>query len=254
AGGVVAADGVAKAAPDGLTLLLMSNANAVSAGLFERLPFDTVRDFAPVSTLGTFDLALVTAADSKFKSMADLLAHANANPGKLNIGSINVGSSPHLAAELLKRSAGIEAQVVPFNGSPAMITALRGGQIDAGVEILAPILGQINGQALRALATLGERRSFALPATPTIAESGLPGFNVTSWNALAAPARTPPEVIARLHRETIQALASPEVRERLHAIGVDAAGSTPQQLGKLLGDEIRRWSEVIRQAGIAKQY
>jgi tripartite-type tricarboxylate transporter receptor subunit TctC len=253
AGGVVASDTVAKAPPDGLTVLLMSNATAVSAGLFERLPFDPVRDFAPVSMLGTFDLAVVTAADSKFKSIQDLLAYAKANPGKLDIGAINVGSSQHLAAELLKRSAGIDAQVIPFNGSPAVITALRGGQIDAAVEILAPILGQIDGQALRALATLGEQRSFALPGTPTIAESGVPGFNVASWNALALPAKTPPEVIARLNREANQALASPEVRDRLRAIGVDAAGSTPDRLAKLLDDEIRRWSEVIREAGIARQ-
>ena len=133
AGGVVAADTVAKAPPDGLTVLLMSNGTAVSAGLFERLPFDTLKDFAPVSTLGYFDMAVVTDANSKFKSMQELLAYAKANPGTLNIGSINVGSTQHLAAELFKRSAGIDVQVVPFNGSPAMITALRGGQIDAGI-------------------------------------------------------------------------------------------------------------------------
>jgi tripartite-type tricarboxylate transporter receptor subunit TctC len=253
AGGVVAADTVAKAPADGLTLLLMSNANAISAGLFERLPFDVARDFAPVSTLGTFDLAVVTAADSKFGSIQALIAHAKAHPGAVNIGAINVGSSQHLAAELLKRAAGIDAQVIPFNGSPALITALRGGQIDAGVEILAPILGQIGGKALRALATLGERRAFALPGTPTIAESGVPGFHVASWNALALPAAAPPEVIARLNREANQALASPEVRQRLRALGVDAAGSTPEQLAALLADEIRRWSEVIRQAGIPRR-
>lgn len=150
AGGVVASDAVAKTAPDGLTMLLMSNGNAVSAGLFKRLPFDTVRDFAPVSTLGYFDMAVVTAADARFKTMQELLAYAKAHPGTVNIGTINVGSTQHLAAELFKRSTGIDAQVIPFNGSPALITALRGGQVDAGVEILAPILGQISGKSLRA--------------------------------------------------------------------------------------------------------
>jgi len=253
AGGVVASDIVAKSPPDGLTVLLMSNANAVSVGLFNRLPFDTVKDFAPVSTLGYFDMAVVTAVDSKFKSMQDLLAYAKAHPGEVNIGTIYIGSSQHLAAELLKRSIGITAQVIPFNGSPAMITALRGGQIDVGVEILAPILGQINGKALRVLATMGTKRSFALPDTPTVAESGVLGFNVASWNALAVPAKTPPAVVALLNKEVNQALAAPEVKERLRALGVDAVSSTPEQLTKLLDDEIKRWSDVIRQAGIPKQ-
>jgi tripartite-type tricarboxylate transporter receptor subunit TctC len=253
AGGVVAADTVAKAPPDGLTVLLMSNGNAVSVGLFKHLPFDTVKDFAPVSTLGYFDMAVVTAADSKLKTLQDLLAHAKAHPGTVNIGTINTGSTQHLAAELFKRSTGIDAQVVPFNGSPAMITALRGGQIDAGVEILAPILGQISGKALRPLAVMGARRSFALPDTPTVAESGAPGFKVASWNALAVPARTPPAVIARLNKEANAALAAPDVKERLRQLGVEAQGSTTQQQAELLKSEIQRWSEVIRLAGIPKQ-
>jgi len=253
AGGVVAADAVAKAPPDGLTVFLMSNGTAVAAGLFEHLPFDTVKDLAPVSTLGYFDMAVVAAADSRFKSMKDFLAYAKANPGKVNIGSINVGSTQHLAAELFKRSLGIDAQVVPFNGSPAMISALRGGQVDVGVEILAPILGQITGKALRPIATMGAKRSFALPDTPTVAESGAPGFNVASWNAFAVPAKTPQAVIDRLNRETNAALASPEVKEQLRKLGVEPQGSTPDQQAALLKSEIQRWSDVIRQAGIPKQ-
>jgi len=253
AGGVVASDTVAKAPPDGLTVLLMSNANAVSVGLFKQLPFDTVKDFAPVSTLGYFDLTVVTAADSKFKTMQELLTYAKAHPGTVNIGTINVGSTQHLAAELLKRSTGIDAQVIPFNGSPALITALRGGQIDAGVEILAPILGQISGKSLRAMAVMGAKRSFALPETPTVAESGAPNFKVASWNAFAVPAKTPPEIVARLNKEVNAALAAPEIKERLRQLGVEAQGSTPQQQAELLRDEIQRWSEVIRLAGIPKQ-
>ncbi|CAN7702707.1 MULTISPECIES: tripartite tricarboxylate transporter substrate binding protein [unclassified Variovorax] len=253
AGGVVASDTVAKAPPDGLTVLLMSNANAVSAGLFKQLPFDTVKDFAPVSTLGYFDMAVVTAADSKFKTMQELLAYAKAHPGTVNIGTINVGSTQHLAAELLKRSTGIDAQVIPFNASPALITALRGGQIDAGVEILAPILGQISGKSLRAIAVMGAKRSFALPETPTVAESGAPNFKVASWNAFAVPAKTPPAIVARLNKEVNAALAAPEIKERLRQLGVEAQGSTPQQQAELLRDEIQRWSEVIRLAGIPKQ-
>lgn len=253
AGGVVASDTVAKAPPDGLTVLLMSNANAVSAGLFKQLPFDTVKDFAPVSTLGYFDMAVVTAADSKFKTMQELLTYAKTHPGTVNIGTINVGSTQHLAAELLKRSTGIDAQVIPFNGSPALITALRGGQIDAGVEILAPILGQISGKSLRAISVMGAKRSFALPETPTVAESGAPNFKVASWNAFAVPAKTPPAIVARLNKEVNAALAAPEIKERLRQLGVEAQGSTPQQQAELLRDEIQRWSEVIRLAGIPKQ-
>jgi tripartite-type tricarboxylate transporter receptor subunit TctC len=253
AGGVVASDTVAKAPPDGHTLLLMSNGNAVSVGLFKSLPYDTVKDFAPISTLGYFDMAVLAASNSKFKTFADLVAHAKAHPGQLNIGTINVGSTQNLAGELLKSSLGIDAQVVPFNGTPAVVTALRGGQVDVAVEILSPVLSQIEGKALCALAVMGDKRSPSLPDVPTVAESGTPGFQVASWNALAAPAKTPPDVIARLNQEARAALASPEVKKRLQNLGVEPRGSTPQEQARLLDSEIQRWSAVIQRAGIPKQ-
>ena len=253
AGGVVATNTVAKATPDGHTLLLMSNGNAVSVGLFKSLPFDTVKDLAPVGVLGHFDLAVVVPADSRFKTVQELLAFAKANPGKLNIASINAGSTQNLAAELFKTSAGIDAQVIPFNGSPAVITALRGGQVDAAVEILAPVLTQITSGALRALAVTGDKRAAALPNVPTAAEGGVTGFNVSSWNALAAPARTPADVIVRLNKEVNIALNDPETRKKLANLNVDARPGTPQQLADLLSSEIKRWSGVIDKAGIPKQ-
>jgi tripartite-type tricarboxylate transporter receptor subunit TctC len=253
AGGVVASDTVAKAPPDGHTLLLMSNGNAVSVGLFKSLPYDTTKDFAPISTLGYFDMAVLTASNSKFKTFTDLVAHAKAHPGQLNIGTINVGSTQNLAGELLKSSLGIDAQVVPFNGTPAVVTALRGGQVDVAVEILSPVLSQIEGKAMRALAVMGDKRSPSLPDVPTVAESGTPGFQVASWNALAAPAKTPPDVIARLNQEARAALASPEVKKRLQNLGVEPRGSTPQEQARLLDSEIQRWSAVIQRAGIPKQ-
>ncbi|WP_421955075.1 Bug family tripartite tricarboxylate transporter substrate binding protein [Polaromonas sp.] len=253
AGGVVAGDNVAKAEPDGHTLLLMSNGTAVSAGLFKNLPFDTLKDFAPVSTLGFFDIAVVVPQNSPFKTLGELLTYARANPGKLNIGTINVGSTQNLAAELFKTSANIQAQVVPFNGTPAVITALRGGQIDAAVEILSPMLPQINASALRALAVFGDKRSVALKDVPTAAQSGLTGFSAASWNALAAPAKTPKDVIARLNREVQAALNSPDVKKRLLDLNIEATPSTPAQLNDLLTAEIKRWSEVIVRAKIPTQ-
>ncbi|MFN3569174.1 MAG: tripartite tricarboxylate transporter substrate binding protein [Polaromonas sp.] len=253
AGGVVAGDAVAKAEPDGHTLLLMSNGTAVSAGLFKSLPFDTVRDFAPVSTLGFFDIALITPADSKFKNLGELLAFAKANPGKLNLGSINIGSTQNLAAELFKTSAGVDMQIVPFNGTPAVITALRGGQIDAAIEILGPVLPQIKANAVRALAVTGEKRAAVLPEVPTAKESGLPTFVASSWNALAAPAKTPKDVIARLNKEISAAVNSPDVKKKLADLNVEARASSPEQAAALLASETRRWGEVISRAKIPTQ-
>ena len=253
AGGVVAGDTVAKADADGHTLLLMSNGTAVSAGLFKSLPFDTLKDFAPISTLGYFDIAVVVPQNSPYKNLGELMAAAKANPGKLNIGTINIGSTQNLAAELFKSSAKIDVQVVPFNGTPAVITALRGGQIDAAVEILSPMLPQISANALHPLAVMGTKRSVALKDVPTVAQSGLVGFNAASWNALAAPAKTPKDVIARLNKEVLAALNSPDVKKSLLDLNIEASPSTPVQLGELLAAEIKRWSGVIVQAKIPMQ-
>lgn len=254
AGGVTAGSLVAQAEPDGYTLLLMSNGTAVSEGLFQKLPFDAEKDFAPISLLGTFDIALVVPENSRFKNLGDLLAEAKAQPGKLNIATIAVGSTQNLAAELFKSTAGIQAQIVPFNGTPAVVTALRSGEVDAGIEILAPIKSQISAKALRALATFGEKRPLGLPDVPTASESGgaLKGLQVASWNALAAPAKTPREIIERLNHECQVALASADLKKKLADLNVDAKSSSPKQLGDLLSSEIKRWSGVIERAKIPK--
>ena len=254
AGGVVAGELVARADPDGHTLLLVSSGTAVSASLFKSLPFDTLKDFAWISTLATFDLAIVVAEGSRFKALADLLAYAKSSPGKLNIGTPNVGTTQNLAAELFKSSAGIDAQVIPFNGTPQVITALRGGQIDAGIDILGPLMPQIASTALRALAVLGAVRAPQLPDVPAARESGaaLAGFKVASWNGLAAPARTPGDVLARLNLEVRAAVAQPAVRGRLLELSLVAQGSSPEQLGSLMAAEVKRWSDVISRARIAR--
>ncbi len=255
AGGVVAGDLVAKAEPDGYTVLLISSGTAVSASLFKALPFDTLKDFAPVSTLATFDLAIVVNESGRFKTLADLLAYGRANPGKLNIGTPNIGTTQNLAAELFKASAGIDAQVVPFNGTPPVITALRGGEIDAAIDILGPLMAQISAKAIRAVAVLGDKRALQLPEVPAARESGgaLAKFNVSSWNGLAVPAKTPKDVIARLNREVNAALNLPDVKKRLLDLNLVASGGTPEQAGEVLVQDIKRWGDVITRANIARQ-
>ena len=251
--GVVAADAVARAEPDGHTLFLMSNGTAVTASLFKALPYDTVADFTPISTLGVFDIAVLVPADSPHRTLGQLLAHARAHPGQLNIGSINTGSTQHLAAELFKSSAAIDAQVVPFNGTPALITALRGRQVDVGVEILGPTLPLVRAGALRVLAVASEQRSATLPDVPTAVESGVKGFVAASWNALVAPARTPRAVVDRLQREVVATVATPAVQQQLRALNVEPRTSTPEQAAALLKSDIERWRAVIERAGIPRQ-
>lgn len=250
AGSIVASQAVATARPDGHTLLLMSNGNAVSVGLFKKLPYDPQKDFAPISTLGYFDLGIFVAANSRFASLKALLDFARANPGKLNVGTIAPGSTQHLSAKLFETVAGIETLVVPYKGSPAVLTALRSGEIDVAFEIAGPMVPQVQAGAVRALAVSSDQRNPALPDVPTAAQAGLTGYDVASWNALAAPAGTPPEVLARLGAAAREAVASPAVRERLGKLGMRVQGSTPAELQALLGREIQRWGGVIRAAKI----
>jgi tripartite-type tricarboxylate transporter receptor subunit TctC len=250
AGSIVASQAVATARPDGHTLLLMSNANAVSVGLFRKLPYDPVKDFVPVSTLGFFDIGLFVPAASRFASLRALLDFARAHPGKLNIGSIAPGSTQHLAAKLFETVAGIEALVVPYKGSPAVLTALRAGEVDVAFEIAGPMVPQLRAGAVRALAVTSDQRNPALPDVPTVAQAGLTGYNVASWNALAAPAATPPAVLAVLDKAVRDALASSAVRERLAPLGLRVQGSTSAEAQALLVAEIKRWGDVIRAAKI----
>ena len=250
AGSIVASQAVASAKPDGHTLLLMSNGNAVSVGLFKKLPYDTLKDLQPISTLGFFDLGIVVPANSPFKTLPDLLRHAKANPGALKTGTIAVGSTQHLAAKLFETVAGVELLTVPYKGSPAVLMALRSGEIEVALEIVGPMMAQLKAGEIRALATTASQRNAALPDVPTVQQAGLKGYDVSSWNAIAAPAGTPQPVIDALQRAIASAVADGGVRTRLEALGMRLQSSTPTQARELLAKDIQRWGAVIKAAGI----
>lgn len=253
AGGILASETVAKAEPDGYTLLFITNGNSVSESLFKSLPYNSVKDFAPVSTVGFFDFVFVVKNDSDIKSMRDLLARMKANPGKYNIGTINPGSGQHLSAELFKSMAGVDAQIITYKSTPQVLTAVIAGQVDVGLDIVAPVMAQVKGGALRMIAVSSKERSRILPDVPTVAESGVPGYESESWNGVAAPAATPPAIIERLNKEVRAAVAAPEVRKRLHDLGIDARAGTPAQLRERLVADIAKWRAVIEKANIPRQ-
>ena len=252
AGGIVATETVAKSEPDGYTLYLMNNTNAVSAAMFRKLPYDTVRDFEAVSTIGGFSIVVLVAPDSPVKTVKELIAQARSAGGKFNIGSINIGTTQHLSAELLKSMAGLDAATVPFNNTGAVLTALRGGSVQVATEFVPPVLGQIRANTLRAIAVSSLTRSPTLPNVPTLAESGLPGYEVNSWNGIAVAAKTPKAIVERLNREIHAAVNSPAVAQRFQDLGVSQNLSTPEGMRKLLVDEIAKWNALIEKAKIPR--
>ena len=253
AGGVVAGQAVAGAAPDGHTLLLISSGTAVSAALFKALPFDTRQAFAPVAPLATFDLVIVANEGGEFSTLAELIRYARQHPGRLNLGTPNIGTTQHLAAELFKSAAGLDLQVVPYKSTPDVITAIRSGQLHAGLDILSPLLAQIQGKALRPLAVTGARRSRVLPEVPTAQEAGVKGLNAASWNGLAVPAATPASVVEQLNRAVNAALRDEAVRRKLQTLNLDPHPGSARDAAAMLHGDIRRWSDVIARAGIERQ-
>lgn len=253
AGGIRAAETVARADPDGHTLLLLTNGNAVSQALFKSLPYDPVNDFAMISTVGFFSMVIVTRPESPAKTLQDAIAMAKSNPGKMNIGTITPGGTQHLAGELFRSTAGIDALVVPHKTTGEVIVAARNGNVDLAVDFIAPLLSSIKSGALRPLAVTAGKRFPGLPDVPTVIEAGVPGYDVASWNALAAPAKTPRAVIDRLNQELRKAIAAPEVQKRFGELGVDARTSTPEELRQFFIAESQRWTRVVEAAKIPKQ-
>jgi tripartite-type tricarboxylate transporter receptor subunit TctC len=250
-GGVAAAQAVATAPPDGYTLIVLSIGNAISVGLFKSLPFDPVKDFVPVSSVAYFDLLLLVNASSPIKTVSDLLAEAKKPGNRINIGTINPGSSQNLSAELFKSVAGIDATIVPHRSTPEVLTALLRGDVAVGVESYAALKGPIDDGQIRAIASSGPARS--LPNVPTVQESGLASYDVTGWNAIFAPAATPRDVVELLNREIVAIVAMPDVKQRILDLGTEPRASTPEEIGTRLKDDIRKWSAVIERAGIEKR-
>jgi len=253
AGGIRASETVAHADPDGYTLLLLTNGNAVSQALFKSLPYDPMNDFSMISTVGFFSMVFVARADSPYKTLRDVIAEAKKNPGKLNIGTISPGGTQHLAGELFRTSAAIDVVVVPHKTTGEVVIGVRNGTLDLGVDFIAPLLSAVRSGQLRALAVSAGKRFPGLPDVPTAAEAGVPGYDVASWNALAAPVKTPRAAIDRVREELLKALASPDVQKRFAELGVEPRPSTPDELRDFYFSEAKRWTRVVEAAKIPKQ-
>ena len=253
AGGIVAARSVISSPPDGSTLALLSNGTAVSVSLFKKLPFDPLKDFVPISSLGYFDFIFATSAGAPFRTLADFVAAARAKPGTLNVGTINVGSTQNLSAELFKTAAGIDFAIIPYRGTPEIQVALLQGDVSVMIDSFSSMKGNLTDGKLKALASSGGHRSEATPEIATVGESGVAGYDVVSWNALFAPAGTPPEVVKVLNDALREILADADVKTRLIELGIEARASTPEEIAERLKADIAKWGKVIDKAGIQKQ-
>jgi tripartite-type tricarboxylate transporter receptor subunit TctC len=253
AGGIVAGQQLMAAPADGHTLMVASNGTAISRGLFRNLPFDPLRDFAPVVTMGAFPIAVIVAPNSPIRDIADLVARMKAQPGRLNIGTISRGSTQNLSAELFKIRTATQAETVVFPATPQLVTALLRGDVDAAFEITGPIAGQISAGAIRLLAVTSAARAANHPNVPTLMEQGVPDYDVASWNALVTRAGAPPEAIAAVNRAVNEALGTAELRDALTQAGVEPRGGTVEAMGALLAADTARWAEVIEKAGIERQ-
>ena len=253
AAGNVAADAVAKSPPDGYTILQNTNGQAISPSLYKSLPFDAVKGFTPVTQLVASQLLLVATPSLPAKSVQELIALAKAKPGSLNYGMTGIGNPLHLTVEMFKHAAGMELQAVPYRGDAPLNTALIAGEVHLAVVPFATAKPHVEAGRLRALAIPGAKRSPALPQVPTIAESGLPGFESSSWQGWFVPANTPGEIAALIQREAAKALNAPDVRERLEATANEVVASTPEAFAAVFKNDLVKFAKVVKDAKIPLQ-
>jgi tripartite-type tricarboxylate transporter receptor subunit TctC len=251
AGGTISAEAVAKAAADGYTLLNCNLAtHGISPALYKSLPYDPVKGFAPISLIGTTPNILVTHPGLAAKTVSEFIALAKATPGKMLYGSSGVGASPHLTMELLKSRTGIDVVHVPYKGSSLVMPEILGGRIHAMFDNLPGQVTYVQSGKLRGLGMSSPKRSPQLPEVPTIAESGVPGFEVTVWYGVCAPAATPALILAKIHADTIAALNAPELRQRLTDAGVEVTPVSTEAFGNFIATELKKWAGVVKDAGI----
>jgi len=246
----IATEMVVKAPPDGYTLLLGTIANATNMTAYKNPGYDTLRDLTPITQTMSAPSVLAVHPSVPAKSLRELIALAKAQPGKLTYASSGTGGSPHLAGELLKLRAGIDLLHIPYKGATPGMTDLLGGQVTMSFQTALSAIPHLQSGKLNVIAVAATKRMTLLPNVPTMAEAGLPDFEVSSWNGLFAPAKTPPEIIARLHQATVKVLALPEVRDKLAAQGAESVGSTPEEFRAYVRAEIDKWARVIRASGM----
>jgi tripartite-type tricarboxylate transporter receptor subunit TctC len=250
ANGIVGTEVAARSAPDGYTIVLIPSGHAVNATLYKKLPFDSIRDFSPISLVGSSPLVLAVHPSLPVRNVKDLIALAKARPGQLTYGSAGVGSSGHLAGAQFETLTDTKMMHIPYKGMSVAIIDLLAGQVTMTFGTSLSVVPQVRSGRLRALATTGAKRSPALPDLPTIAETGLPGYEASLWYGFVGPARVPPEIVNRLNSAIVAVLQMPEIRERLASQGVDPQHNTPDEFAKLLVSDVERWAKVIQRAGV----
>ena len=253
AGGITAARAVLSSKPDGYTLGLVTNGTAISVAIFKSLPFDPLKEFELISTIGNFDQVFGVSAKSPFKSLGEFIKAAKDQPGKLNLGTIVVGSTQHLGAELFKSTAGIDVQLVTFRRTPEVIVGLERNDIQMMIDFYAPMRGALDAKKVRAVAVSGSERIEAIPDVPTAEQAGVKNYVVTSWNGLFAPAGTPKPIVDALNAALVEILALPDVKKRYAELGITARASTPAVLRDRLVGDIQKWGAVIEKAKIPKR-
>jgi tripartite-type tricarboxylate transporter receptor subunit TctC len=253
AGGIVGMQAAREARADGYTLVMVGGGLTIAKALFKSLPYNIETDFTPISTTASYGLVITTKAGSPYKTIKDVIASAKAHPGALNLGTINAGSAQNLSAELFRNMAGLDVTIVPYKTTPDLTSAVLRGDVDVAFEYYVGFQSPITNGQMTVLATTARERASNLPNVPTVIESGLTGYEVTSWNGLAVPTGAPADIVTQLNHAVDEALKSPEVQNFSNAAGMDAHGMSPDDLRNRIKSDVAKWSEVIEKAGIKKR-